>query len=96
MSSCDKNKLTDVSGRQSIEPKTFGMLKAAYSVKETLELLSIGRTSLYALVKSGELNPVKLGRKTLFLAHDLTNFLMRLGGRAAVERQKMQSSEGRR
>jgi excisionase family DNA binding protein len=54
------------------------MVKAAYSVTETLELLSLGRTSLYALVHAGELRAVKFGRKTLFYASDLAVFLSRL------------------
>ena len=53
-------------------------MKIAYSVGETLELLSIGRTSLYEAVKRGELKPVKFGRKTLFFATDLTAFLAKL------------------
>src|SRR6266851_1887486 len=61
-----------------IDPRTFGLVKAAYGVGETLELLSIGRTSLYAAVKRGDLTPVKFGKKTLFCASDLATFLMRL------------------
>jgi hypothetical protein len=61
-----------------IDPRTFGLVKAAYGVGETLELLSIGRTSLYAAVKRGELTPVKFGKKTLFCAADLATFLIRL------------------
>jgi len=53
-------------------------LKAAYAVGETIDLLSIGRTSLYAAVKRGELKPIKFGRKTLFYADDIAAFLMRL------------------
>ena len=34
-----------------VDPRAFGLLKAAYAVEETLDLLSIGRTSLYAAVK---------------------------------------------
>ena len=60
------------------DPRTFGLVKAAYSVRETLDLLSIGHTSLYAAVKRGELKPVKFRRKTLFLAPDLAAFLARL------------------
>lgn len=60
------------------DPRAFGLAKAAYSVRETLELLSIGRTSLYAAVKRGELRNIKLGRRTLFLASDLTAFLTKL------------------
>jgi excisionase family DNA binding protein len=51
-----------------------------YGVNETLTLLSIGRTSLYALIKQGDLKPVKLGRKTLFCASDLAVFLDKLRG----------------
>jgi hypothetical protein len=34
-----------------MQPHEYGLLKAAYSVNETLALLSLGRTSLYQLVK---------------------------------------------
>jgi len=65
--------------RQRVDdPRDFGLTKAAYSVSEVLELLSIGRTSLYAAVKRRELTPVKFGRKTLFYASDLAAFLARL------------------
>jgi hypothetical protein len=59
-------------------PRAFGLVKAAYSVSATLDLLSIGRTSLYAAVKRGDLHPVKFGRKTLFYAADLAAFLNKL------------------
>jgi hypothetical protein len=68
---------TTIDGR-FIDPRVFGLVKAAYGVGETLELLSIGRTSLYAAVKRGELTPVKFGKKTLFFASDLASFLMKL------------------
>jgi excisionase family DNA binding protein len=61
-----------------IDPHSFGLLKAAYTVNETLNVLSIGRTSLYAAVKQGDLHPVKFGRKTLFYARDLAAFLNKL------------------
>ena len=63
-----------------IDPRAFGLVKVAYGVCETLELLSIGRTSLYAAVRRGELTPVKFGKKTLFYAADLAAFLTRLKG----------------
>jgi hypothetical protein len=66
-----------------VDPRTYGLAKAAYAVDETLELLSIGRTSLYAAVKRGELRPVKFGKKTLFLAPDITRFLTGLRGGGA-------------
>ena len=61
-----------------LDPRAFGLVKAAYTVNETLEVISIGRTSLYDLVNRGELRPAKLGKKTLFLASDLAAFLRRL------------------
>jgi hypothetical protein len=63
---------------RQIDPRAFGLVKVAYGVGETLELLSIGRTSLYAVVKRGELTPIKFGKKTLFYAMDLAAFLTRL------------------
>jgi hypothetical protein len=60
------------------DPRAFGLVQAAYAVDETLEVLSIGRTSLYKLVDAGHLHPVKLGKKTLFLADNLAQFLLRL------------------
>jgi excisionase family DNA binding protein len=59
-------------------PSEYGLAKALYGVNETMVLLSIGRTSLYQLVKRGELKPAKLGRKTLFYASDLAALLTKL------------------
>jgi hypothetical protein len=61
-----------------IDPRAFGLTKAAYSVNETLDVLSIGRTSLYKLVNGGALRPAKLGKKTLFCASDLAALLTKL------------------
>lgn len=65
-------------GVDPIDPSALGFTKVAYAVDETLELLSIGRTALYAAVKRGELKRVKFGKKTLFYAADLAAFLVRL------------------
>ena len=62
----------------TIDPRGFGLTKAAYAVGEALDLLSIGRTSLYAAVKRGDLRRVKFGKKTLFYAADLAAFLTKL------------------
>ena len=53
-------------------------VKLSFSVQETLKLLSIGRTTLYSLVKAGDLRAVKCGRKTLFRASDIQTFLENL------------------
>jgi hypothetical protein len=75
MSSVDDDKNT---GGDPIDPWAFGLTKVAYAVNETLDLLSIGRTALYAAVKRGDLKRVKFGKKTLFYAVDLAVFLARL------------------
>jgi len=75
--------LSGIIDASHIDPRAFGLLKVAYGVGETLELLSIGRTSLYAAVRRGELTPVKFGKKTLFYAMDLAGFLTKLRGAAS-------------
>lgn len=37
----------------------------AYSINDTAKVLSLGRTSIYALIRDGRLDTVKLGRRTL-------------------------------
>jgi len=59
-------------------------MKVAYSVSEAKEMLSIGRTTLYYLVKSGRLKSCKIGRKTVFRASDIQRFLDALEQGGAV------------
>jgi hypothetical protein len=51
----------------TVDPGAFGLTEATYAVGAALNLLSIGRTSLYAAVKRGDLKRVKFGRKTCFM-----------------------------
>jgi helix-turn-helix protein len=72
-----------------IDPRAFGLAKAAYAVGETLDLLSICRTSLYAAVKRGDLKRVKFGKKTLFYAADLASFLTKLGHLSEADKHRV-------
>ena len=44
------------------------MEQLAYSINETAKALSLGRTSIYALISDGRLEAFKLGRRTLVRA----------------------------
>ena len=47
----------------------------AYSISEACALTSVGRTTLYAAIKSGALKTHKVGRRTLVIAEDLVAWL---------------------
>ena len=67
------------------------MVGAAF---DGLDLLSIGRTSLYAAVKQGDLKRVKFGKKTLFYAADLAAFLVRLRRSSEAEASRVSREPG--
>jgi excisionase family DNA binding protein len=58
------------------------------SVNQTMGILSLGRTSIYKLVKSGELPAFKLGRRTLIAASDITALVNKLQKEAETKRQR--------
>jgi hypothetical protein len=66
------------SSERLLGPRSFGLCKAAYSVNEVMQVLSMGRSSLYKAVSEGRLKPVKNGKQTLFLSRDLCAFLTSL------------------
>jgi excisionase family DNA binding protein len=70
------------------DPRAFGLTKAAYSVNETLHLLSIGRTTFYELVDRGDLKITKLGRKSLIYAIDIAELLSKLRARSCATMKK--------
>jgi excisionase family DNA binding protein len=57
----------------------------ALSVKEACKYISLGRTSFYKLVKSGQIPARKCGRRTIVLPSELEQALKSLprAGRAA-------------
>ena len=46
-----------------------------HTVKEAAELLGVGRTTVYALIRSGRLPVVKIGRRTVIRRETLRVFL---------------------
>jgi excisionase family DNA binding protein len=49
--------------------------KLAYSVKEACSALSIGKTTIYELIKTGRLRVVRIGNRTLVTADALRALL---------------------
>ncbi len=47
----------------------------ATSINETAKALSLGRTSIYALIRDGRLETIKLGRRTLIKVASIRRLL---------------------
>ena len=50
----------------------------SYTVKQAAAQLGIGRTSIYELIKTGYLTPIKLRQRTLLRHDDLVALLERM------------------
>lgn len=59
------------------------MEKLAYSVNESAEVLGIGRTLLFELIREGRIPSVKLGHRRLIPRSDLEEFVQSLQREAA-------------
>ena len=51
------------------------MEQLAYSINDTAKALSLGRTTIYALINAGRLETFKLGRRTLVKADSIRRLL---------------------
>lgn len=49
--------------------------KLGYSIEEAGQAMGIGRTTVYELLGSGELNSIKVGRRRIILADDIRAYL---------------------
>lgn len=52
-----------------------------FTVEEAARVLHIGRTTVFALIKSGNLRPVHIGRSTRVSRGELERYVARLDGR---------------
>jgi len=70
--------MEEILSRETVHP-------LAFSVKEACKRLSLGRTTFYRLLKSGEITAHKCGRRTIVLWDELERELKSLpsAGRAA-------------
>ena len=60
-------------------PKPSSPLKMAYSIDEACEALSLGRTTVYSLIKLGRLHVVRIGNRTLVPVDALRSLLETAG-----------------
>lgn len=51
------------------------MERFAYSINETARALSMGRTSIYAMIADGRLDAFKLGRRTLIRVESIQRLI---------------------
>lgn len=58
-------------------------VKLAYRVNEACEVVGIGRSKLYELVESGEVETFKIGTRTLIRRDVLERLIDRYSGRTA-------------
>lgn len=66
----------------------YPVQKLAYSIEAFCELVGLGRTSVFAELKSGRLKKVKVGHRTLIPASEALAWLERLAGGPALASAK--------
>jgi hypothetical protein len=64
-----------------MEHSKYNLVKAGYSVDELTQILPIKRTSIYDAVRRGDLRPAKFGRRTFFLAAEVSAFLDKIAAK---------------
>ena len=61
----NKDLIMTVNANKQIHPRLV-------DVTETIYRTGLGKTKLYELIKTGELRPIKLGRKTVFSEQEVS------------------------
>lgn len=57
--------------------------KPLYTVREALDLIPLSTTSLYKAIQNGDIESHKMGRRRVFTAQALVNFVTKVSGPAA-------------
>lgn len=70
-----------MSDATDLEPLLIG-------VEQVSELTNLGKTSIYALIKSGELRPAKIGHKTVFSYAEVRDFAARVLAKREQDEQQ--------
>lgn len=71
----EAKKLTKWYNKKLIEIEGAHTMDKLYTIKETLDILRISRTTLYRLIDKGELTPVKISKKVLFTEEEINKFI---------------------
>lgn len=64
-----------------------GDARLAYRVDDAADLIGVGRTTFYALIRDGRIVPRKLGRATLILRADLDRLIEMLPRQGAADHE---------
>jgi excisionase family DNA binding protein len=59
------------------------VVSVAYSVEDTARSMGIGRSLVFRLIREGQLQAVKIGRRTVVPVSECEAFLARMAGGAA-------------
>lgn len=54
------------------------MTRLLHPIPDAVEILGVGRSTLYTLIANGEIETVKIGRRTLIAHDELERYVKRL------------------
>jgi excisionase family DNA binding protein len=67
----------------TLEPVAGALRPLCVTIEEAAGLLSIGRTRVYQLITSGEIEMIKIGKSSRVTTESLSSFLARAAVRSA-------------
>lgn len=72
---CLRSRFDEAAGSQHKPMKEMRLNRRAYKINEVAESLSLSRTTIYKLIKRGDLKRIKLGASTLIAADSIDSLL---------------------